>query len=167
MDDISDIENKLIHFSKKYSNQSTTKKISKLLPQIENAISDGLTLDLITSFLNQQGIEVSKNTLKVIIYRLRKKKHNTHKKNTLPETTQTELTQNKENSQKRSPKEQAEFDELTKKISAFNAASGWQDRYLALGGDIDEIKGRSETEKRHLTMQLKSSISRRLQLYKY
>ncbi|KAB7714819.1 hypothetical protein GBN32_01910 [Plesiomonas shigelloides] len=172
MDDISDIEKKLISFSEKHATPSTTKRISKLLTPIENAIADGLTLDLITSFLNQQGIKISKNTLKVILYRLRKRKSPPIKSEQVVLTQHAPIhsTENKlydTKQQRLSPKEQTEFDDLTRKIESFNAATGWVDRYVALGGDVNDIKDQSESQKRQMTMQLKSSISRKLQLYKY
>lgn len=170
LDDMSEIEKKLISFSEKNAKPSLAQKIDKLLPSIEKAIADGLTLDLLTSFLNQQGIKISKNTLKVTIYRLRKKRAGNQKEkdkvtSQQPHTTSTSQSVNLKQRQL-SPNEQAKFHALTKKIEAFNAATGWVDRYVALGGDINDIKDQSESQKRQMTMKLKSNISRELTLYR-
>lgn len=142
--------------------------IEELFGSITEAMQSKITLELLVSAMQQQGLYITVPYLRNTLYRIRKKKKekeikvkNTPSNSTENKVTPTTLTK------KISNKEQAEFDDLTRKIESFNAATGWVDRYVALGGDINDIKDQSESQKRQMTMQLKSSISRKLQLYKY
>ena len=148
---------------------SKTMMIREIYDDIENARKHGVTLAMILSLLREKDFDISYSELKQILYRIRKSKDhpkNNNKENKPPHT-KTEDKADDVKQQRLSTKEQTEFDDLTRKIESFNAATGWVDRYVALGGDINDIKDQSESQKRQMTMQLKSSISRKLQLYKY
>lgn len=142
--------------------------IEELFGSITEAMHSKITLELLVSAMQQQGLDITVPYLRNTLYRIRKKKKEKEikVKNTPSNSIESKVTPTAP-TKKISNKEQTEFDDLTRKIESFNAATGWVDRYVALGGDINDIKDQSESQKRQMTMQLKSSISRKLQLYKY
>lgn len=142
--------------------------IEELFGSITEAMQSKITLELLVSAMQQQGLDITVPYLRNTLYRIRKKKKEKEikVKNTPSNSIESKVTPTAP-TKKISNKEQTEFDDLTRKIESFNAATGWVDRYVALGGDINDIKDQSESQKRQMTMQLKSSISRKLQLYKY
>ncbi|KAB7693140.1 hypothetical protein [Plesiomonas shigelloides] len=145
--------------------------IEELFGCITEAMQSKITLELLVSAMQQQGLDITVPYLRNTLYRIRKKKKEKEikVKNTPSHSTESKVTPTTPitPTKKISNKEQTEFDDLTRKIESFNAATGWVDRYVALGGDINDIKDQSESQKRQMTMQLKSSISRKMQLYKY
>lgn len=146
--------------------------IEELFGSITEAMQSKITLELLVSAMQQQGLDITVPYLRNTLYRIRKKKKEKEikVKNTSSNSTESKITPTTPTTpttKKISNKEQTEFDDLTRKIESFNSATGWVDRYVALGGDINDIKDQSESQKRQMAMQLKSSISRKLQLYKY
>lgn len=153
--------------------------IEELFDSITEAIQSKITLELLVSAMQQQGINITIPYLRNTLYRIRKKKKNEreNKLESKKTTTMSNMVTTTKKTEKTPPTNsfpssnlvasQEELEELTKKLETFNSATGWVDRYVALGGDINDIKDQSESQKRQMTMQLKSSISRKLQLYKY
>ena len=169
MGDLTELEQALIAFSEAEKQPSTARQISKISSTIEHVIADGLNLDLVVSFLNQKGINISKNTLKVTLYRLRKKEKNAQKAKEatrqIPSQhppSETPAAGSVTDIQLRNERTRAE---LVGKMEAFNKAVGWQERFLALGGNRDDIIGKPASQQRHMAMHLKSKVERELRDY--
>ncbi|MGL4927162.1 MAG: hypothetical protein ACRC4K_10130 [Plesiomonas shigelloides] len=161
MGDLTELEQALIAFSAAKKPPSTARKIREISNTIEHVIADGLSLDLVVSFLNQNGINISKNTLKVTLYRLRKREKKPQK--TLINNSPAEnITTSVSPQPSVVNKNAVTLAELTKKMDAFNKAVGWQDRFVALGGSIEDIRGKPASEQRQMAMHLKSTIEREL-----
>lgn len=161
MGDLTELEQALIAFSAAKKPPSTARKIREISNTIEHVIADGLSLDLVVSFLNQNGVNISKNTLKVTLYRLRKREGKPQKtliNNSPPQNITAPISP----SSSAVNKNAATLAELTKKMDAFNKAVGWQERYIALGGNIENVRGKPASEQRHMAMYLKSTIERAL-----
>ena len=72
---IEQLKTALLAFSETHSKEaSKAKKIRHLYSTLEHVINEGLSIDLIVDFLNQQDIQITKNNLKVTLYRIRKEK---------------------------------------------------------------------------------------------
>lgn len=155
MGDLTELEQALIAFSAAENSPSTARKIREISSTIEHVIADGLSLDLVVSFLNQNGINVSKNTLKVTLYRLRKKEGKPQKSlinNAPPQkeiaTPTAQLTQ-------------AQQLDYQAKIKAFNEVEcdDWKGKYIALGGNPDELKDLSPAGQRNKVVKLRMKLS--------
>lgn len=150
---------------------SKIKRVRKFMPLIESALNAGVAIEHITTLLNKMEIPITKSYLNNSLYRIRKErkssKNITTKSNEVATTKKAEKTPH---TNSRLPSNlvasQEEFEELTKKLDAFDCAAGWEERYVALGGDIEEICSKPASQKRLMAMGLKSQIEARLSVYK-
>lgn len=142
---------------------SKIKKIREMMPVIVHLLESGVSIELTTDFVNKNGVTVTKKYLKNMLHRIRREQK--------PESEKVEISKqsNPQNiTEPISPpssvvsKSATTITELTKKMDAFNNAVGWQERYIALGGNIGDIRGKPASEQRHMAMHLKSTIEREL-----
>lgn len=142
---------------------SKTIIVREIYDDIEKARKRGVTLSMFLRVLQDKGFDISYPEFKQILYRIRKERK--------PEAEKIENNRQpnpQNNNQSISPsssaanKNAATLAELTKKMDAFNKAVGWQERYIALGGNIENVRGKPASEQRHMAMYLKSTIERAL-----
>lgn len=150
---------------------SKIKRVRKFMPLIESALNAGVAIEHITTLLNKMEIPITKSYLNNSLYRIRKErkssKNITTKSNEAATTKKTEKTpQTNSRLPSNLVASQEEFEDLTKKLDAFDCAAGWEERYVALGGDIEEICSKPASQKRLMAMGLKSQIEARLSVYK-
>lgn len=150
---------------------SKIKRVRKFMPLIESALNAGVAIEHITTLLNKMEIPITKSYLNNSLYRIRKERKSsksiTTKSNEVATTKKAEKTpQTNSRLPSNLVASQEEFEELTKKLDAFDCAAGWEERYVALGGDIEEICSKPASQKRLMAMGLKSQIEARLSVYK-
>ncbi|MDF4820336.1 hypothetical protein ABK988_22505 [Vibrio parahaemolyticus] len=160
---IRQLEQELLAYSETHSRSSNSKKIRALFDTIQYVIEDGLSLDHVVSFLNQNDISVSKNTLKVYLYRIRKKRDN----NSTTKIPSPEITLTKSepvispSSHKNTPSEQSEkqlentFDQILEK---YHQCDNRIDKYVALGGRREDIEDKSITTQKNMVMTLRNKL---------
>lgn len=152
---------------------SKIKRVRKFMPLIESALNAGVAIEHITTLLNKMEIPITKSYLNNSLYRIRKERKGNHQKTSpqnqmkLPPQKKTEKTpQTNSRLPSNLVASQEEFEDLTKKLDAFDCAAGWEERYVALGGNIEEICSKPASQKRLMAMGLKSQIEARLSVYK-
>lgn len=142
---------------------SKTIIVREIYDDIEKARKRGVTLPMFLRVLQGKGFDISYQEFKQILYRIRKER-----KTELKNVENDRRPSQKNNTTPISPppstvnKNEITLADLTKKMDAFNKAVGWQDRYIALGGKIEDIRGKPASEQRHMAMHLKSTIEREL-----
>lgn len=150
---------------------SKTMIIREIFDDIENARKHGVTLPMILPLLEKMGVNISYSELRQIMCRIRKK----NKENETVTKPQDTTPCNKTSPDTEKPQQatslpakasQEEFEDLTQKLNAFDEAIGWEERYIALGGDPAEIRSKPASQKRHIAMELKSRLEDRLSIYK-
>lgn len=164
---LNQLKEALLAYSEIYSRKSKSKKIQLLYETIETVINDGLSIDHVVSFLNQNDIPVTKNTLKVNLYRIRKEQDGRQNYKREIETTQNSQTVISPNNIRQPIKEpQPETlhgeEELQKMLDQYYAANGLENRYVVLGGNIKDLDGKSTADKRQLVTNLKLRITQRI-----
>ncbi|HBH7909318.1 TPA: hypothetical protein KDX60_004496 [Vibrio parahaemolyticus] len=171
-DNLKRLEQELLAYCEVHSRSSKSRKIRALFNTIQYVIDDGLSLDHIVSFLSQNDIPVSKNTLKVYLYRIRKERGNKSTVNKEPEIIHTQSPVISKNtvpssstSTKESVSEELEGEEQLQNIlDRYYSVNGLKERYEALGGDIEDFKGKSISDQRQLVNNLKAKITRQLRV---
>ena len=142
---------------------SKTIIVREIYDDIEKARKRGVTLSMFLRVLQGKGFDISYSEFKQILYRIRKERK--------PESEKVEISRQSNPQNITTPisppssaanKNAATLAELTKKMDAFNNAVGWQDRFIALGGNIEDIRGKPASEQRHMAMNLKSTVEREL-----
>ena len=169
-DNIKKLEHDIIAYCEVHSRSSKSRKIRALFNTIQYVIDDGLSLDHIVSFLNQNDIVISKNTLKVYLYRIRKEQENKSILNKEREMNYNQSPAIYENnvistSTKESVSDESEGEKQIKRIlDRYYSVNGVKERYVALGGDINDFKGKSISDQRQLVSALKAKITRKLRV---
>ncbi|WP_047707022.1 hypothetical protein [Plesiomonas sp. ZOR0011] len=162
-DDIEELKQQADVLIVENATPSKIRKIREMMPIIDHLLESGVSIELTTEFVNKKGIKVTKKYLKNMLYRIRKERK--------PESEKVEISRQSNPQNITTPilassstvnKNAATLAELTKKMDAFNKAVGWQDRFVALGGSIEDIRGKPASEQRHMAMHLKSTIEREL-----
>ncbi|AVQ89155.1 hypothetical protein C7R88_17705 (plasmid) [Plesiomonas shigelloides] len=162
-DDLKELKQQAEELIVENATPSKIKKIREMMPVIAHLLESGVSIELTTDFINKNGVMVTKKYLKNMLHRIRKEQK--------PEAEKIDVSRQskpKNNATPISPppstvnKNEITLADLTKKMDAFNKAVGWQDRYIALGGKIEDIRGKPASEQRHMAMYLKSTIEREL-----
>ncbi|EGU30971.1 hypothetical protein VII00023_20542 [Vibrio ichthyoenteri ATCC 700023] len=163
---LNQLKEALLAYSEIHSRKSKSKKIQLLYETIETVIDDGLSIDHVVSFLNQNDIPVTKNTLKVNLYRIRKeqggKPTNKLEIETKPISSSVISTDNNPSSKEVQPETLHGEEELQKMLDEYYAASGLENRYAVLGGNVKDLEGKSTSDKRQLVTNLKLRITQRI-----
>ena len=127
---------------------------------IQYVIDDGLSLDHIVSFLNQNDVPVSKNTLKVYLYRIRKERGN--EPNSKPIKTITKenhvtptLPISSSNSEETTETQINPYDLMMEKYKQCN---NQVDKYIALGGKREDIEEQNISTQRGMVMTLRNQL---------
>lgn len=153
---IKDLERQLLAYRDAHANPSKTRQIESIFNTIETVINDGLSIDHIVDFLNQHDIKITKNTLKVILYRLRKKtvmpKQN--QSISLPKNTTVETTP----ISKKVKSNSTEINPYDKMMEDYKLCNNPVDKYIALGGIREDIEHKDISTKRNMLMNLKNEL---------
>lgn len=173
---IEQLKTALLAFSETHSKASKAKKIRHLYSTLEHVINEGLSIDLIVDFLNQHDIPITKNNLKVTLYRIRKEKGLVKNKgrdylienNSLIHSNK-DVTNHNESFVKyetlptpiiRNSIEEQKIEYQTIKKN-YAEAKGWHEKYAALGGDINDLKNISPSEQRQACVVLRMNFSKK------
>lgn len=155
---IEQLKTALLAFSKTNSKASKAKKIRHLYSTLEHVINEGLSIDLIVDFLNQHGIQITKNNLKVTLYRIRKEKGLVKDKGTNYLIDNNSIINNSDVAIATVPiktpynitslqEKEKRYHEIKRAISV---AITWREKYIAMGGDHEKIKDMAESQILHM-----------------
>ena len=155
---------------------SKAKIIRGLFDRITEAMEEGITLDMLVDYLRQNEILITKNSLRNTLYRIRKERGNKSTVNKEPEIIHTQSPVISKNtippsstststSTKESVSEELKGEEQLQSIlDRYYSVNGLKERYEALGGDIEDFKGKSISDQRQLVNNLKAKITRQLRV---
>lgn len=141
--------------------------IREMFDDIDLARKNGVTLILILDAIKQKsGLNISYDELRSLLYVIRKErglKPNSNKKENIKteplinkpfiESIQTEIKG--ENKDEYTPENWENI------LDKFYAENNPHDRYLALGGKLEDIEGKSLSSKRDMVTQLKHKLERK------
>lgn len=138
---------------------SKTIIVREIYDDIEKARKRGVTLSMFLRVLQGKGFDISYSEFKQILYRIRKERK--------PESENIEISRQsppqKETTAKTAPAPQPEKQPLDyqAKIKAFNevAPDDWKGKYMALGGNPDELKDLSPAGQRNKVVKLRMKLS--------
>ncbi|EHE7897813.1 hypothetical protein J0V14_004654 [Vibrio parahaemolyticus] len=172
LQNLKEIENELESYTLTHAQLSKIKAIRKIYHRIEEALDNGLTIHLLCDYLNQKGLEISPNYLYLVLHRIRKERGNKSTVNKEPEIIHTQSSVISKNtvpssstSTKESVSEELEGEEQLQSIlDRYYSVNGLKERYEALGGDIEDFKGKSISDQRQLVNNLKAKITRQLRV---
>lgn len=143
--------------------------VERLFEPISEAIKEGITLELLCSYLQQNGIQITPSYLKNALYRIRKKKKelasSVDEKTVI--TSQNTIVDEQDRQNAESLKNESTLnddDDFLKKIEAFNQAKGPQERWLALGGSQSELDSTPPSSHHRMAMNLKSELVQKYRL---
>lgn len=155
-DNIKKLEQELIAYCETHSRVSKSRKIRELFETIQYVINNGLSLDHVVSFLNQHDISVSKNTLKVYLYRIRKERGNLPKskpnKAILKETNHSQIPPISSSDPVESPSTNKETNPYDLMLEEYMKYKNQVDRYIALGGKREDIEDKNISTQRSMVM---------------
>lgn len=151
---------------------SKAKIIRGLFDRITEAMEEGITLDMLVDYLRQNEILITKNSLRNTLYRIRKERGNKSTVNKDPEIIHTQspiISKNTVPSSSTSTKESVSEElegekQLQSILDRYYSVNGLKERYEALGGDIEDFKGKSISDQRQLVNNLKAKITRQLRV---
>lgn len=128
---------------------SKSKIISGLFERITEAMSEGITLDMLVDYLRQNDILITKNTLRNTLYRIRKKRGHKPKTKHHQETITPQIEPVITNDNKQI------YDQL---IEQYNQCKNQTDKYIVLGGKREDIEHLPIGKQRDMVMKLRSSL---------
>ena len=149
----------LLAFSETHSKEaSKAKKIRHLYSTLEHVINEGLSIDLIVDFLNQQDIQITKNNLKVTLYRIRKERGLVKNKgrdylienNTIINTADVAITPAPIKTHHNITSLQEKEKRYHEIKHALSVATTWREKYIIMGGDPEKIKDMGESQILHM-----------------
>ncbi len=159
-DNLKKLEQELLAYCEVHSRSSKSRKIRALFDTIQYVIDDGLSLDHIVSFLNQNDVPVSKNTLKVYLYRIRKERDNEPNSKAIK-------TISKENHVSPTPPIFSSNSEETTEtqinpydlmMEKYKQCNNQVDKYVALGGKREDIEEQNISTQRGMVMTLRNQL---------
>ncbi|HFU0229601.1 hypothetical protein L1D19_23480 [Vibrio natriegens] len=147
---------------KSQGHPSKAKIIRGLFTRITEAMDEGITLDMLTDYLCQNDVLVTKNTLRNTLYRIRKEQGVSPKKAVpIPEIRPIKSEpvislSSHENKSLEEPKD--EFDFILEK---YHQCDNQIDKYIALGGKREDIEDKSRSTQRDMVMTLRNKLRRK------
>ncbi|WP_108653104.1 hypothetical protein [Dongshaea marina] len=151
----------LVSRLRKSQKPSKRKSIEECFDLIDEAITYGASISMISNLMSEHGVTISEGYLRNAMYRIRR---DTGKQKFKKSPNKTTL---KEIQEKPQDKEESEGERIAKpykeKIERYqelkkNHAS-MDDRYTALGGNLDDLNGLNEREKRKRCINLMLKIT--------
>ena len=147
---------------------SKTIIVREIYDDIEKARLRGVTLSMFLRVLQDKGFDISYPEFKQILYRIRKERKSeveNKSENNKQSTPQKSLIDNvppqKEIATPTVPLTQTQQLDYQAKIKAFNEVEcdDWKGKYIALGGNPDELKDLSPAGQRNKVVKLRMKLS--------
>lgn len=136
--------------------------IRELFEPLTDAINDGIGLELLSNYLSQQGLTMSKHYLRNTLYRIRKERGISPQKRSTQDLHIPHQNQNQTVVSDKSlatPKTeidyQARYYDIDRRYKAANTA---EEKYAILGGDPKKLDGHPPRKQREMCIQLKMKI---------
>lgn len=140
--------------------KSKTEIIREMYDDIQEARDNGVKVSLLVQILNSKGYTIKEGEFCQILHRIRKKKMGvTRNKNT--SKTNNKITNKKIKSTESEGQRIAKphQDKVDKYMALHKGDASISERYAALGGDLDDLKGLNEREQRKKCIKLLMKIT--------
>jgi hypothetical protein len=140
---------------------SKKKRVEMLFDEIENAQKGGAKIWHLVQWLKQaHDLDLTEQYLQTALYRIRKERGGTSNNKKVIEPKKTievipTATIKNQDDNEYTP------ENWEKILDKFYAENNPHDRYLALGGKLEDIDGKSLASKRDMTTQLKHKLERK------
>lgn len=138
--------------------------IRQLFTPLTEAMKEGVKLELINNYLNEQGLELTLSSLRTMIYRIRKErgispqKRSTQDLNVQPQIQHQNTTSN---SSLVAPENNADKKALFEAaMEKHSAATNLSEKFLALGGEPSDIVDKPDSQIRHIYTRQKIKFNR-------
>ncbi len=145
---------------KSQGHPSKAKIIRGLFARITEAMDEGITLDMLTDYLCQNDVLVTKNTLRNTLYRIRKEQGASPKK-AVP-TPEIAVTKSESvvspSSNENKPPEEPETNAYDLIMEKYQLCDNQIDKYIALGGLREDIEHKSISTQRNMVMTLRNKL---------
>lgn len=147
---------------------SKRRQIELLFDEIKTAQEKGAKIWHILNWLNQaHKLNINQDYLNNTLYRIKKARNNESKLK--QESIKIEplinkpINKSKHDETKKENKDKSEYspENWEKILDKFYAENNPHDRYLALGGKLEDIEGKSLSSKRDMVTQLKHKLERK------
>ncbi|PKF50229.1 hypothetical protein [Enterovibrio nigricans] len=156
---LKEIENELESYTQANAQLSKIKAIRKLYHRLEEALDNGLTIQLLCDYLNQKGLEISPNYLYLVLHRIRKERGN--EPNSKPIKTITKenyappILPTSPNSEEPPESEINPYDLMMEK---YKQCTNQIDKYVVLGGNREDIEEQNISTQRSMVMNLRNKL---------
>ncbi|MGR6863440.1 hypothetical protein ACU5EH_25590 [Aliivibrio salmonicida] len=137
--------------------------IRQLFIPLTEAMKEGVKLELINNYLNEQGLELTLSSLRTMIYRIRKERGISPQKRSTQDLNISHQKQNQTVVSDKSlatPKTeidyQAQYDDIDRRYKAANTA---EEKYAILGGDPKKLDGHSRRKQGEMCFELKREFN--------
>ncbi|EGQ8399446.1 hypothetical protein ACV970_004590 [Vibrio parahaemolyticus] len=157
---LKEIENELESYTQANAQLSKIKAIRKLYHRLEEALDNGLTIQLLCDYLNQKGLEISPNYLYLVLHRIRKERGNESNSKAIKTIT-------KENHAYPTPPISSSISEEPTEtqinpydlmMEKYKQCDNQVDKYIALGGKREDIEEQNISTQRGMVMTLRNQL---------
>jgi hypothetical protein len=132
--------------------------IRELFEPLTDAINDGIGLELLSDYLSQQGLTMSKHYLRNTLYRIRKERGISPQKRSTQDLnishqnqTQTVESDKSLSTPKTEIDYQARYDDIN---GRYKATESFEEKYAILGGDPKRLDGHNRRKQREMCIEL-------------
>ncbi|EIO4564155.1 hypothetical protein LQM11_004807 [Vibrio parahaemolyticus] len=139
---------------------SKAKIIRDLFTRITEAMDEGITLDMLTDYLHQNDVLITKNSLRNTLYRIRKERGNE------PNSKQRKTITKENHVSPTSPISSSNSEELPESeinpydlmMEKYKQCNNQVDKYIALGGKREDIEEQNISTQRGMVMTLRNQL---------
>ena len=165
LQNLKEIEHDLESYTQAHAQLSKIKAIRKLYHRLEEALGNGLTIQLLCDYLNQKGLEISPNYLYLVLHRIRKEQGNEFNSNK-KENIKTEPLINKPINKNQfaiteSQKESTTDNQYDQIMEKYKLCNNQIDKYIALGGKREDIEEQNISTQRSMVMNLRNKLGQK------
>lgn len=132
--------------------------VRQLFIPLTEAMKEGVKLELINNYLNEQGLELTLSTLRNMIYRIRKERGISPQKRSTQDLnishqnqTQTVVSDKSLATPKNEIDYQARYDDIN---GRYKASESFEEKYAILGGDPKKLDGHTRRKQREMCIEL-------------
>ncbi|HHY0626537.1 TPA: hypothetical protein ACVU5F_004617 [Vibrio parahaemolyticus] len=139
---------------------SKAKIIRDLFTRITEAMDEGITLDMLTDYLHQNDVLITKNSLRNTLYRIRKERGNepnSKQRKTITKENHVSPTPPISSSNSEEPPE-SEINPYDLMMEKYKQCNNQVDKYIALGGKREDIEEQNISTQRGMVMTLRNQL---------
>ncbi|EJG1885588.1 hypothetical protein BS049_RS22930 [Vibrio parahaemolyticus] len=139
---------------------SKAKIIRDLFTRITEAMDEGITLDMLTDYLHQNDVLITKNSLRNTLYRIRKERGNepnSKQRKTITKENHVSPRPPISSSNSEDPPE-SEINPYDLMMEKYKQCNNQVDKYISLGGKREDIEEENISTQRGMVMTLRNQL---------